>query len=442
MRMRLEKSLDATAAPSGDGVVILGSAPVEAERGTAHPLVLFHWTRGSDDTPGIPMMNSPPRPDARVVTSSRHGLAYVIVRPAQQDAPVLTAMRLSERARGPAWSVPLPRATFPLTRADGAEVALFCLGPEGVALVPLDGNNPEARLPATWIRGEFPNFDDVRQELHYGGGAQALTKALLEESEGPALDDAARRASLAGQPWLLGLHALGRLRNDGPAAAKALLGDLAQATTPALGLVRAVIAFEERDWVACVAALQTTPGVLPEPRFHPLRAALASFAWLHLGDPERSRAPWADIHERDRSRGHLDYLEELCQVPDERRFERAHHVVLHLRALRAADICLAAGDPRGAAEHLDVVTLWVMRDLQAHARLVRARLDLADPEPGAVFQRMITLAEYLALRREERLLAHNLLLGPATWDEDRLAALEREAREGVERCWSDLVGMG
>jgi hypothetical protein len=106
---------------------------------------------------------------------------------------------------------------------------------------------------------------------------------------------------------------------------------------------------------------------------------------------------------------------------------------------RAADACLACGDPAGALAALSNEYYWEAGDVQLYARMAEAHLGIA-PQPGRALPQDHMLAKFVDAHEEvdpER--RREMPLPGGTWHRARLDALAARARawldgtRGVER---------
>jgi hypothetical protein len=109
------------------------------------------------------------------------------------------------------------------------------------------------------------------------------------------------------------------------------------------------------------------------------------------------------------------------------------------QAIRAADACLAAGDPAGARRALSGLVVREAREVQTLARRARAWLsepDETDPGGAALdgFSRRLALAAFVEAHAEKApLLRRDLPFPGARWDDRALDALSGEATAWLDR---------
>jgi hypothetical protein len=102
---------------------------------------------------------------------------------------------------------------------------------------------------------------------------------------------------------------------------------------------------------------------------------------------------------------------------------------------RAADACLACGDPAGALAALSNEYYWEAGDVQLYARMAEAHLGIAPRNLRERFRKIMVLAKFVEAHEEvdpER--RREMPLPGGTWDRARLDALAARAR-----AWLDDV---
>ena len=102
-------------------------------------------------------------------------------------------------------------------------------------------------------------------------------------------------------------------------------------------------------------------------------------------------------------------------------------------ALRAADFALTAGDPETARRALDRQDVRWEVDLQLTARRASAYLEATAATAVERFHERAALSFYLHVRQQDQYMRRNLFLPGLHWDEERLAAVEAQARARLEK---------
>jgi hypothetical protein len=115
-----------------------------------------------------------------------------------------------------------------------------------------------------------------------------------------------------------------------------------------------------------------------------------------------------------------------------------------LRAVTAADACLAEGDAAGALQALDCLAVAEAHEVQSLARRAEATLRLGDPGEARRFEAAFALASFCGAHAEKEPYERQELPLIGLWDEARLDALaERASRwlsETLGEAWPRPAG--
>lgn len=100
----------------------------------------------------------------------------------------------------------------------------------------------------------------------------------------------------------------------------------------------------------------------------------------------------------------------------------------------AADAALAQGDATAARQAIDVVALWEAQELQSFGRLAVAHLqEVEQGVEGNPFRRALALATYCELYATRMTMTRREVPLPrATWSSDKLADIDRRARQWLD----------